>query len=70
MDVRRTYKKLKGIRSKIKNKIEKAERYCNVKNNEKINEIEHHTKNLTSTKTLLRKKFEKITKKKGPYSNL
>ena len=69
-EIRITYKRLKGIRSRIKcgtKTIKKALISGKVKDSSKLEEEIYH---LTKNKTRLRKKFEKLTGVKGPYSKV
>jgi hypothetical protein len=67
-EVRLTYKKLKGVRSKIRKHTRMIKKALS---DGKFNEsamFEEELTRLTKTKTRLRKKFERLTGIKGPYS--
>lgn len=67
-EVRLTYKKLKGIRSKIRKQTRIIKKALS---NGKLNEsaiLEEELAKLAKAKTRLRKKFEKLTGIRGPYS--
>jgi len=62
------YKKLKGIRSRIKRSVEAVEKASAVKPVEEMGVFEEQIRSLTKNKTRLRKRFEKLTRRRGPYS--
>lgn len=64
---RRAYKKLKGIRSQINRQIKAIEK-ASVKG-ENTNELELETIKITKEKTKLRKEFQRLTKRSGPYKH-
>ena len=67
-EVRLTYKKLKGVRSKIRGNIKMIRKTLSNGRFEESLMFEERLVKLTKTKTRLRKKFERLTGIKGPYS--
>ena len=67
-EVRLTYKKLKGVRIKIRGNIKMIRKTLSTGRFEESLMFEERLVKLTKTKTRLRKKFERLTGIKGPYS--
>ena len=67
-EVRLTYKKLKGVRSKIRGNIKMIRKTLSTRRFEESLMFEERLVKLTKTKTRLRKKFERLTGIRGPYS--
>lgn len=66
-DITKTYRELKSIRSQMKRHLKELHTKSSVGSKKEIEELEEATKHLAEKKTFLRKKFEKLTKRKGPY---
>ncbi len=66
-DVTRIYRQLKSVRSKMKRHLKELHVISSIGSAEELDEHEVATRNLADTKTNLRKRFDKVTKRKGPY---
>ena len=63
----RIFRQLKSIRSQMKRQIKELHVRSNEDNASEIEKLEGTTRGLAEEKTLLRKKFDRITGRNGPY---
>ena len=66
-DTVRTYRELKSVRGKMKKCLKELHVQSKRGHMMALGELEEATRDLAERKTLLRKKFEKLTHRKGPY---
>jgi hypothetical protein len=66
-DTVRTYRQLKSVRGQMKRCLKELHAKSNFRQIRDLEELEEVTRQLAETKTFLRKRFERLTKRRGPY---
>ena len=66
-DISRTYRRLKGVRHRMKRCLKELHFRSETASKPEMEELEEMTRDLAKRKTFLRKKFDSMTKRKGPY---
>lgn len=65
----RIFRQLKSIRSQMRRQLKALHARSKDDNALEIEKLEEATRRLAEEKTLLRKKFDRITGRKGPYKS-
>lgn len=65
----RIFRQLKSIRSQMRRQLKALHAMSKDDNALEIEKLEEATRRLAEEKTLLRKKFDRITGRKGPYKS-
>ena len=63
----RIFRQLKSMRSQMRMQLKELHARSKEDNASEIEKLEEATRRLADEKTLLRKKFDRITGRKGPY---
>ena len=63
----RIYRQLKSVRGQMKRRLKELRVKSNFEHQVEIEGLEEATRSLAQRKTFLRKKFQKLTKREGPY---
>ncbi len=66
----RIFRQLKSIRSQMRRQLKALHARSKDDNALEIEKLEEATKRLAEEETLLRKKFDRITGRKGPYKKI
>ncbi len=66
-DTARVYRQLKSVRAQMKRRLKELLVESKLGNIAEIEDLQESARNLAYRKTVLRKEFEILTERKGPY---